>query len=79
MRLPSASECSVLLLQRAAVALFGARDSVIYLHTDEPTLGATPAAAAWVGGEVARQGGERLRTVALNKGAGSASGAARRP
>jgi hypothetical protein len=65
MRLPTASERRVLLLQRAAVAVFGPRGSVIYLHTHDPTLGTTPAAAAWIGGDVARRAGERLRAGAL--------------
>lgn len=69
MRLPTAPERRVLLLHRAAVCLFGPRGSVIYLHTYDPKLGTTPAAAAWIGGEVARQVGEGLRAIAIGNGA----------
>lgn len=64
MRLPTASEHRVLLLQRAAVALFGPHGSVAYLHTFNPHLGTTPAAAAWIGGSVGRLAGELLRALA---------------
>ena len=65
MRIPTAPERRVLLLQRAAVSLFGPRGSVIYLHTPDQALGTTPAAAAWEGGTAARLAGERLRAFAL--------------
>lgn len=65
MCIPSAPERRVLVLQRAAVCLFGPRGSVIYLHTHDPPLGTTPAAAAWAGGAVAGLAGERLRGLAL--------------
>ena len=65
MRLPTAAERRVLLLQRAAVLLFGPEGSVAYLHTVDPDLGTTPAGAAWIGGELARQVGEALRRRAL--------------
>lgn len=65
MRIPTAPERRVLLLQRAAALLFGPLGSVRYLHTHNPTLGTTPAAAAWAGGELARQAGEALREIAL--------------
>lgn len=66
MRLSTAPERRVLLLQRAAVALLGPRGSVIYLHTHEPALDTTPAAAAWIGGELARRVGQQLHNAALN-------------
>ena len=69
MRLPSAPERRVLLLQRAAVCMFGPRGSVAYLHTFDAALGTTPAAAAWIGGELARRAGERLRSIAIDNGA----------
>ncbi|MCZ8012398.1 MAG: hypothetical protein O9319_07395 [Gemmatimonas sp.] len=65
MRLPSPAERRVLLLQRAALIVFGPRGSVRYLHTHDPTLGTTPAAAAWAGGEPARRAGEALREIAI--------------
>jgi hypothetical protein len=48
------------MLQRAAVILFGPCDSVRYLHSHDPALGTTPAAAAWIGGEVALRAGAQL-------------------
>ncbi len=65
MRFPTAPERRVLSLQRAAALLFGPRGSVRYLHTHDPVLGTTPAAAAWAGGEPARQAGEALREIAV--------------
>jgi hypothetical protein len=65
MRFLSSPERRVLLLQRAAVIMSGPRDSVTYLHTYDPVLGTTPAAAAWGGGDVARRAAERLRSLAL--------------
>jgi hypothetical protein len=64
MRLPTPPERRVLLLQRAAVYLFGPHGSVTYLHTYNPALGTTPAAAAWIGGEGARRAGEMLKAAA---------------
>jgi hypothetical protein len=61
MRWPTPPERRVLLLQKAAVCLFGPSGSITYLHTHDPALGTTPAAAAWIGGEVARRAGEALR------------------
>lgn len=66
MRILTAPERRVLLLQRAAVALFGPRGSVAYLHTFDAALGTTPAAAAWAGGDMARRAGELLRAVATD-------------
>jgi len=68
MRLPTPPERRVLLLQRAAVCLFGPAGSVPYLHTHSPDLGTTPAAAAWIGGEVGRVAGKQLRALALSSG-----------
>ncbi len=65
MRLPSAPEARVHLLQRAAVIVFGPRGSVGYLHTYDASLGTTPAGAAWTGGEPARRAGEALREIAI--------------
>ena len=65
MRLPTPPERRVLLLQRAAVALLGPAASVPYLHTHAPDLGTTPAAAAWIGGPLARLAGEQLRALVL--------------
>jgi hypothetical protein len=42
MRLPIPAERRVLLLQRAAVIVFGPRGSVHYLHTYDASLGTTP-------------------------------------
>lgn len=63
MRLPTAAERRVLLLQRAAVIVFGPRGSVRYLHTYDASLGNTPAGAAWAGGEVARRAGTLLKVA----------------
>jgi hypothetical protein len=79
MRLPTASGRRVLLLQRAAVALFSPRASVIYLHSHVPTLGTTLAAAAWSGGEEARRAGVQLRTMAVGAAADAASAKVNRP
>lgn len=68
MRLPSAAERRVLLLQRAAVLLFGPEGSAAYLHTFDPALGTTPAGAAWKGGLLARRVGEALRALATQSG-----------
>jgi hypothetical protein len=65
MRLPTAPERRVLLLLRAAVAVFGPRGSVRYLHTYDASLGTPPAGAAWAGGEPARRAGEALREIAI--------------
>jgi len=67
MPLPTAPERRVLLLQRAAVCIFGPRGSVTYLHTYDAALGTTPAAAAMIGGRLARRAGEQLRAMALSK------------
>lgn len=65
MRLLTAHERRVLLLQRAATLLFGPHGAAAYLHTFDPALGTTPAGAAWVGGHVARAAGEALRAIAV--------------
>lgn len=67
MRLATDSERRELLLQRAAVALWGAERSVAFLHTYIPDLGATPAAAAWIGGVLARRAGLLLYDEAINR------------
>jgi hypothetical protein len=66
MRLPTHSERRVLLLQRAAVIMFGPCGSVTYLHTYDPALGTTPAAAAWIGGELGRRAGLLLYSAAVH-------------
>jgi hypothetical protein len=66
MRMTTAPERRVLLLQRAAVIVFGPHGSVHYLHTYDTTLGTTPAAAALAGGDAARLVGQRLRALALS-------------
>jgi hypothetical protein len=65
MPLSTAPERRVLLLQRAAVAVFGPRGSIVYLHTFDASLGTTPAGAAWIGGEAARRAGEALHELAI--------------
>jgi hypothetical protein len=63
MRLPAPPERRVLLLQRAAVALYGPEQSVAYLHTFCPALGTTPAAAAWLGGNIGEAAEAQLHTA----------------
>jgi hypothetical protein len=66
MRLSTAQERRVLLLQRAAAILFGPHGASTYLHTYHPALGTPPAAAAWAGGEVGRRAEEALRAFAVS-------------
>jgi hypothetical protein len=67
MRLATDSERRVLLLQRAAVAIWGAERSVAFLHTYTPDLGTTPAAAAWIGGDLGRRAVLLLYRVAVHE------------
>lgn len=57
MRLSSAPERRVLLLQRATVSLFGPHGSVTYLHTYDAALDTNPTAAARIGGRGGVAGG----------------------